>query len=460
MDEIPAPKEVSDAVINRNAHDKKTTQISEVPVRIEDTLKKLAATQTITDVLEERTDYGKKTIINKLKTQLNYRRIPNMAIAAGILALGINSADALAGERPELTPEVKKIVEEVTGTSMTEAEEKFKIRIPVKPDKDGKYIVSLGMLHRPQNWPQDSARAARLQDRIISVQQNIEGVLLNTLTANNIDCIFSEDVTDEETMPSLRDYIKDTKKRIGGAMEKPIRTYSELDDAYNHFNIYNMHINEPYIYHYLGNDLKKLSEKIFQAFDEVPIPAEVNSIDIDKMKKHLQSRGKLAQAGEKPNPYMVGADFKLLMEGKVQTLCPAEDWTTNQQSAMADRQLTQAELEYQTKRDELWINEYSLQPGDTASLQSALDNDPRLSELGKRKIEMQTNFNSTLSERNHVLLKKIDSYDQKDRSTGKPLNHRVSIYGYTHHIAPELLEWNATNPQGAIDRGLIELTPK
>lgn len=423
------------------------------------------------------------------------RRMLTRSLAAGIALLGVHMSDVFAGEKypiPEIKPTQIAAVEKVTGKSIVELKEKFDIEIPVEPDASGKYLVHIGQTHE---HPGSFIWKAVTHDKVVEKQKGIEDLAVGIIKTNDLECVFAEGLGDEKTALQIRDTIKSWQSTLAPVMEKPIQTWEDVNAAFTFLSKYDSR--NKFANAYLGPMIAKLQEKVIKAIEG----GEVIVKD-DNEKELLKSTAELlvvsgllsgfTNLGKEPNPYAAGTDFKMLIDGNVPSICPAEREDLNKQAFEAmeraetvqneyyenlskvreelrentDYLLVRSQIEELMKKDQDTLTDEEQQQladarGVFKGYIESVENDPRVKSLKERLDQVKADEKHAIfTAREGEILRKIDFYDQQDLEKGKMPGDRLVIYGANHDLTEELEAWNRKNSPGAIDRGLIKFTLK
>lgn len=413
-------------------------------------------------------------------------------LSAGILSLSLGSAEATAGggsispeltvDKPqtELTAEQTKIVGEVIGIPAEQLENKFKICVPVKPDKNGKYVIYIGQIHAaPLGFPfltQDDYRQTSI------VQRNIYDTALSAVTTNNLSCVFSEGETGEEESLLLKDLLGLMSGKIDELNKKSITSYTEMDFAVQILSTASSSVKTSYsIYHYLQPKIEELKVKIRHSYEN-------GIITPNYTREEILTHTEPNKFPEPPDPYYNGAAFKLLMDGKINKLCPTSNDALEEESEKAAREYIEAEKKYNTKSDQIReklsqnpdfkakinrVNEIA-KKGRSNSTKEEVDEVLKLYVEIKSRIDQDPDMRDVIEEykktgqkwvqigndeRDKTVFKNFHNYDQIGYANGLQPNHVVIIYGVGHDLSKRLNEYNLSNSTEDIDRGMIELVP-
>lgn len=416
-------------------------------------------------------------------------RFLRLTLAAGITALGVNTADVLADEKRAdipLSAEQTQTIEKLTGLPYAEIGRKFRVEFQVEPDQHGKYFIHFGQEHQHS----DPKQRAENQDQLISVQQEIEGILLPTIEANNLTCVFTEGVTDEQFNHDLRDKLQKGRIFIEESMKKPINTPMELTSQVVAFRNYYNEINNPYVFHYLGTGLDELREKMIKDIESGSVKSDnlVEGSLIEMSEGLLRDSGaslKQNTEGERPNPYTMGAAFKIFMEGRVPTVCPVEG-AIGIETRQVGKALEFMDTEYmilaakisaekmeidpdfkrsveianalEAEKKHNWTNEERIRYERAAqNIRDLIDKDERLKPK-KQSIERlkERHFELKTIEREREGIRMASAHNGNGSN---PVNIAF-MYGVSHDFTNALNEYNNNNLPGDIDRGLIKLSPK
>jgi hypothetical protein len=193
--------------------------------------------------------------------------------------------------------------------------------------------------------------------------------------------------------------------------------------------------------------------------------------------------------GNAKNPYNLGMDIKLLMDGKVPVVCPAESNELNDQAFKTIEEERTAQKEYlalrSKRRKEIFDHEGPLkavwgqvdalmQKGEAtlndreraelaaarqelAKAIDAVENEPAILTAAHKRDETEAAEERAIHiEREREVMRRVDEYDKKAQAEGKPLGHALVVYGGAHDFTKALEEWNAQSSR-LLARGLIKI---
>jgi len=431
---------------------------------------------------------GKPGLIARFADRLTPKRLLAAAIIATTLKL---NADALAQEPhlSELTPSQKQTVETVTGLTLSELSKNFIVQIPVESENN-LYIVHIGQTHVS---PKVYERAVK-QNKVIRLQKLIEPVIEGIVKTNNLKCVFSEGIDEKEEIIGLHNFIKDGEKTLGELMKKPIRNIHDMTEIYERFSLFDSIINNTYIYNFLGPLLRDVREKMREALKNKIIlknKAGNNIVSFIETALNLSEVNFNVKSLEgDPNPYIPGAEFKMVMDSKLEFLCPTENKELNEQALVAlDRQDSIKKAYYAIKKKlqtetissggfKDWdnvkiamqkIDEKNLSESDEEELDRAKNVIDKMIEINNNNEVIALKEQLTEAEatahyladtlREDEVLRNIVEHDKEARAKGKKPGHVGLVYGWSHDFSPKLIEFNTGNPD-RIQRGIIKITPK
>ncbi len=419
-------------------------------------------------------------------------------LAAGIFALNLSVADVFAEERgPEqtFTQEEMQTFERLTGMPFQELQGKYDLKMTVRPGPEGKFVIHVGQSHR---HPDVLLRGAT-QNIVVERQQRLEEVVTNVVDANGLHAIYSEGVGKKGVAAQVRDYIRETLPELDEALAADVTTYDGFSKARRIFAAHEANMTHRAAYQYIGEKMGALFTKLKTALDNRTVVTHEE--DEKEMLDFYRDAFKLSagialvtSGGEKPNPYNAGVDFKLLMDGKVQDLLPAEDSELNRRTFEAKRATMLASTAYyQVKeqvRNEIIASDPELKQilerrrelarKGSANLSedenrefeagadrfravfTRIDEDPRIAPLKEKMVFAQKEEDRlTLTERNAQVLRNVEGDDLESLAKGEPLGDILVIYGDDHDFTEAVTNWNAgASPHRAIFRGLVKISIK
>lgn len=420
------------------------------------------------------------------------------SLAAGIFALNLTVSEVFPEEKKAeaaYSAEQVETLQKITGMPFQELEAGFTFEMPISAGLEGKYIIHIGQTHE---HPGSALWKAITQDKVIAAQAKIERLARGLIDQNDLTCIFSEGLADETLAHRLKEYISKAKAEIDAAIATPITSAGEFFAQEQLYFKHEANLKHRLVLHSLGDKLKEFWTKLnnelkspsFTPKDDAEARTLRFAADVLQGSAAVQM---LTTLGADSNPYAAGIDFKLLNEGHLQNVCPAEDAALNDRAfaameetrkardayfdiriAVSEEMRSRPEFKEAMGRRKILMEKEKgglteTEKTENERLVKILSEMLDLRDKDSRVLEKQEGFydatakekRTTFLEREKEVLSWINTYDLKDIAAGKTLGNVVVLYGRAHDFVEAVKQWNqGDSPHNPIKRGLIKISPR
>ncbi|MEK7480099.1 MAG: hypothetical protein AAB665_02300 [Patescibacteria group bacterium] len=317
--------------------------------------------------------------------------------------------------------------ERLTGMPYAEFSEHFDARVRVPSPRGGPYVIHIRQMHQPA---QDPERKIQGQSDVVARQRETENLIESVVRANKLDGIFSEGFVEKDAALRYRDEVRLLRGQLAGFEKRSIRTTDDAENVYAEFErAYKASLNNPIFYHYTMRDLRTLAHTLRKRCAALAPQSAAERTRLAAFDSKLGAYGVERTDLEIPEPYTAGADFKLLMDGKLKNIYSTEDRAANERAVKATRAYSQALKDFaggRIRREEIDTYDHA--------------------------------YKKSLEERERILFGRVEEHARERAAAGKPAENIAILFGGRHDFTDMVREQNQT--RGRAGRGLIELWPK